>query len=144
VLANHPACAGPLQARLLPTLLSILSSADASGGGQPAGLKEHSHEMNILSHILKIDGYFLSALIFLKHFCTTCVQSFTCPYCDTVPLKSTALDVLCTLVRASPLPLSDQLMQVAFPAIVQVGWSQIQYIPQGIYCLICEKPLCGS
>jgi hypothetical protein len=36
-------------------------------------------------------------------------------------LKSTALDVLCTLVRASPLPLSDQLMQVAFPAIVQVG-----------------------
>jgi hypothetical protein len=66
VLANHPACAGPLQARLLPTLLSILSSADASGGGQPAGLKGHSHEMNILLHVLKINqhGYLLSALMF--------------------------------------------------------------------------------
>ncbi len=49
VLANHPACAGPLQARLLPTLLSILSSADASGGGQPAGLKGHSHDMSTYS-----------------------------------------------------------------------------------------------
>jgi hypothetical protein len=44
--------------------------------------------------------------------------------------------VLCTLVRASPLPLSDQLMQFAFPAIVQVGRSKIQHIRQGFDCLI--------
>jgi importin-9 len=69
VLAAIPAASGPLQARLVPTLLSILSAPD-SGGAQSG-------------------------------------------------LKSTALDVLGTLVRSAPLPLSDHLMQAAFPATVQ-------------------------
>lgn len=68
VLAAIPAASAPLQARLVPTLLSILSSPDSAGA-----------------------------------------QS---------GLKSTALDVLATLVRSAPLPLSDHLMQAAFPAIV--------------------------
>lgn len=38
-------------------------------------------------------------------------------------LKSDALDVLATIVRSSPLPLSDHLMQVAFPATVEVTLS---------------------
>ena len=67
VLAAIPACSGPLQGRLVPTLLSILNAQDNAQSG----------------------------------------------------LKSTALDVLGTLVRSSPLPLSDPLMQAAFPAIVQ-------------------------
>ena len=38
-------------------------------------------------------------------------------------LKSEALDVLATLVRCSPTPLSDHLVEVAFPATVQATLS---------------------
>ena len=34
-------------------------------------------------------------------------------------LKSVAMDVLETLIRSSPLPLSDHLIQIAFPAVIQ-------------------------
>lgn len=39
---------------------------------------------------------------------------------DKSGLKGLSLDVLCSLVRSSPLPLSDQLMMTMFPAAVQV------------------------
>jgi hypothetical protein len=61
VFATNSACSGSLQARLVPTLLSVLNTPDSL---QQSGL------------------------------------------------KSTALDVLATLVRAAPLPLSEHLMQV--------------------------------
>jgi len=38
-------------------------------------------------------------------------------------LKSVGMDVLETLIRAAPLPLSDPLIQIAFPAVIQVTLS---------------------
>jgi len=70
ILSVNPECAVPLQARLIPTLVSILASQDQFPG-----------------------------------------------------LKSVALDVLTTLVRSSPSPLSDHLMQVGFPATIQITLS---------------------
>jgi len=70
ILSVNPGCVVPLQARLVPTLVSILNAQEQFSG-----------------------------------------------------LKSVALDVLATLVRSSPLPLSDHLMQVAFPAAIQVTLS---------------------
>jgi len=67
---NGRECALALQSRLVPTLCSILGSADQYPG-----------------------------------------------------LKSVALDVLTTLVRSSPLPLSSQLVEAAFPATVQATLS---------------------
>ena len=72
ILGENVDCALPLQARLVPTINSILiaQSQDQCGG-----------------------------------------------------LKSEALDVLATLVRCSPTPLSDHLVEVAFPATVQATLS---------------------
>ena len=69
VLASNPGCSGPLQNRLVPTLVSILNASEDKNG-----------------------------------------------------LKGIALDVQSSLVRSSPLPLSDQLMVTMFPAAVQVGF----------------------
>jgi len=70
ILSKNPECAGPLQTRLIPTIVSILNSQDLYPG-----------------------------------------------------MKSVAMDVLETLIRSSPLPLSDHLIQIAFPAVIQVTLS---------------------
>ena len=67
VLSSNPECAGPLQARLVPPLLSILHASEDKSG-----------------------------------------------------LKGLALDVLSSLVRSAPRPLSEPLMLTMFPAAIQV------------------------
>ena len=67
VLSANPGCSGPLQGRLVPSLVSILNASDDKNG-----------------------------------------------------LKGMSLDVLSTLVRSAPLPLSDPLMMTMFPAAIQV------------------------
>ena len=67
VLSANPECAGPLQGRLVPPLLSILNASEDKSG-----------------------------------------------------LKGLALDVLSSLVRSAPRPLSDPLMLTMFPAAIQV------------------------
>jgi len=67
VVGSNPGCSPALQARLAPTLLSILEASEDKNG-----------------------------------------------------LKGTALEVLTSLVRAAPLPLSDQLMLSLFPAAARL------------------------
>ena len=75
VLAANPGCSGPLQNRLVPTLVSILNASEDKNG-----------------------------------------------------LKGIALDVQSSLVRSSPLPLSEQLMSILFPAAIQVNNAQLLHV----------------